>query len=158
MNSRSLVAWLACMAAGFFAGCADVSPASYSVGSVGQVNRAVKGTIISVRDVRIQGSESGAGATAGAIAGGAAGSQIGDNGAAHVVGAVGGAVVGALAGAAIEEGSSRQAGVEYVVQAETGAILTVVQGTEDRMRVGDRVLLLYGDRSRLIRDPAAATQ
>jgi len=136
-----------------FAGCADVSPSSYSVGSVGQVNRAVRGTIISVRDVRIQGSQTGTGATAGAIAGGAAGSQLGNDAAAHVAGAVGGAVVGALAGGAIEEGSTRQAGVEYVVETETGAIMTLVQGAEDRMSIGDHVLVLYGDRSRIIRDP-----
>jgi outer membrane lipoprotein SlyB len=80
---------------------------------------------------------------------------MGNNAAAHVVGAVGGAVVGAVAGGAIEEGSTRQTGLEYVVQTETGAILTLVQGSEDRLMVGDHVLVLYGDRARLIRDPSA---
>ena len=135
------------------AGCANVSPSTYSVGSVGQVNRAVRGTIISVREVKIEGSQSGAGATAGAIAGGAVGSQAGNDAATHVVGAVGGAVVGALAGGALEEGSTRQRGIEYVVETETGAIMTLVQGPEDRLQIGDHVLVLYGDRSRIIRDP-----
>lgn len=135
-------------------GCADVSPSTYSVGSVGQVNRAVRGVIISARDVRIEGSQSGLGATAGVIAGGAAGSRIGNDPASHVVGAVGGAVVGAVVGSTIEEASTRQGGMEYVVQTETGAILTLVQGYDGRVQVGDHVLVLYGDRSRVIPDPA----
>ncbi len=157
MSHRVSVALGSCLAIGILSGCADVSPASYSVGSVGQVNRAVRGIVISARDVRITGSQTGSGATAGAIAGGAAGSQFGNNAAANVVGVVGGAVAGAMVGGAIEEGSTRQAGVEYVVQTETGAILTLVQGLADRVQVGDHVLVLYGDRSRLIRDPSWQT-
>lgn len=140
------------------AGCADVSPASYSVGSVGQVNRAVRGVIISARNVRVRGSETGVGATAGAIAGGAGGAQIGNNAATNIVGAVGGAVVGGVVGAVVEERGTRQTAIEYVVETESGAIMTLVQGGEDEMHVGDHVLVLYGERSRIIPDPGRAKE
>lgn len=132
----------------------NISPDTYSVGSVGQVNRAVRGTIISARPVDISGSQSGLGAGAGAAAGGAAGSMIGGNTAVNVIGAVGGAVAGGIVGSTVEETSTQQSGIEYVVQAENGALLTVVQGTPPALLIGQKVLVLYGSRSRIIPDNA----
>ncbi|WP_180283046.1 hypothetical protein [Azospirillum oleiclasticum] len=144
------VAWLGLMAAA----CApNISPDSYAVGSVGQVNRTVRGVIISARPVAIGGTQSGLGAGAGAVAGGAAGSMIGGNVQTNIIGAVGGAVVGGIAGAMIEESATRQTGIEYVVQTENGALLTVVQGSTPALSVKDRVLVIYGSRSRVVPDP-----
>lgn len=140
----------------FFLGCTpNVSPDTYSVGSVGQVNRAVRGEIISVRMVQISGAQSGVGATAGAAGGAVGGSMIGGNSRANLLGAIGGALVGGIAGAVAEEGTTRQAGVEYVVQAENGALLTITQGSDEFFRIGDKVLVLYGAKSRVIADPLA---
>ncbi|NYZ15303.1 hypothetical protein HL658_22415 [Azospirillum sp. RWY-5-1] len=136
------------------AACApNISPDSYAVGSVGQVNRTVRGVIISARPVAIGGTQSGLGAGAGAVAGGAAGSMIGGNVQTNIIGAVGGAVVGGIAGAMIEESATRQTGIEYVVQTENGALLTVVQGSTPALSVKDRVLVIYGSRSRVVPDP-----
>lgn len=135
-------------------GCvSDVSPASYSVGSVGQVNRVVRGVVISTRTVQIAGT-TGLGASSGAVAGAAAGSTIGNSDASSVAGAVGAAVVVGLVGAAIEENATKQTGIEYVVETDTGAVLTLVQGVGDeQINVGERVLVMYGERARLIRAP-----
>lgn len=135
------------------AGCAaNVSPNTYSIGSVGQVNRTVAGTIVSARPVSIDGT-TGGGAMAGGGAGAVAGSSIGGSGRANVIGAIGGAVVGSIAGAAIEHRASMQDGVEYVVQTTNDNMMTVVQGAVPVFSVGQRVLVLYGSPARVIADP-----
>lgn len=67
----------------------------YDTSAVGEVNRAVKGTVVSVRQISIA-SNNGAGTLIGGAAGGVAGSMIGGSDTAHILGAIGGAVVGAL--------------------------------------------------------------
>ena len=136
------------------ASCApNVSPSSYSVGGVGQVNRAVRGKIVSVRIVDIQGTQSGLGAGAGAVAGGVGGSNLGGGTRQNIIGAVGGAVVGGIAGAVIENEATKQKGVEYVVETENGSLITVVQGANDPPFVeGQKIIVLYGQQSRIIAD------
>lgn len=134
-------------------GCAkDISPHTYSVGSVGQVNRTVAATIISAREVDIAGT-AGTGATAGTMAGAVAGSSLGGNARGNIVGAIGGAVVGGIAGAAIEAGATRQKGIEYVVETSNGNLMTIVQGASPSFYLGQRVFVLYGSPSRIIEDP-----
>lgn len=136
-------------------GCAsNISPKSYSVGSVGQVNRTVAATVISVREVEISGTSS-LGGTSGAIAGGIAGSSIGDSGRENAIGAVAGAVAAGLAGAVIEEGLTKQKGVEYVVETDNGNLMTIVQGNTTMFREGQKIFVLYGSPSRIIADPRA---
>lgn len=134
-------------------GCAaNVSPNTYSVGSVGQINRTVAGAVVSARQVTIDGT-TGGGALAGGGAGAIAGSSMGGSGRANAIGAIGGAVVGSIAGAAIERGSSRQVGMEYVVQTINGNMMAIVQGATPAFTVGQPVLVLYGSPARLIADP-----
>lgn len=137
----------------FLTACApNVRTDSYSVGSVGQVNRTVSGSVISVRPVSIDGTRGGGAAAGGAI-GGVAGSTIGGSSEAAVIGAIGGLLVGAIAGAAGERAASNTTGLEYVVQTENGNLMTVVQGPEPVFEVGRSVLVLYGSPSRVIADP-----
>lgn len=131
---------------------ANVSPDTYSVGSVGQINRTVAGAVVSARQVTIDGT-TGGGALAGGGAGAIAGSSLGGSGRANAIGAIGGAVVGSIAGAAVERGASRQVGMEYVVQTINGNMMTVVQGVTPAFTVGQSVLVLYGSPARLIADP-----
>ncbi len=130
----------------------NISPDSYAAGSVGQVNRAVRGKIISARMVDILGSQSGIGATSGAAAGGVAGSAIGGATRENIVGAIGGAVIGGIIGSMAEEGATRQQGMEYVIETDNGSLITVVQGIEPSLNVGDKVIVIYGQRSRVIAD------
>lgn len=130
----------------------NVRPDSYGVGSVGQVNRSVRATVISVRAVSVDGTRGG-GAAAGGAAGALAGSFAGGSDRANLVGAVGGLVVGSIIGAAAERGMSQQEAMEYVVETTNGNLLTLVQGLDHMHVVGERVLVLYGSPSRLIADP-----
>jgi len=137
----------------FLSSCAsNISPKTYSVGSVGQVNRTISATVISVRDVDISGT-SRLGGGVGAAAGGIAGSNMGSSGNDALLGALAGAVVGGLAGAAIEENGTQQKGLEYVVETENGNLMTIVQGSNTIFREGQKVLVLYGSPSRIIADP-----
>lgn len=136
------------------AGCAsNISPQTYSVGSVGQVNRTVAATVISVREVNVAGT-TGVGGAAGTATGAVLGSSIGGNdGRSNIVGAIGGAVIGGIAGAAIEANATKQKALEYVVETENGNLMTIVQGKDAVFAEGQKVLVLYGSPSRLIADP-----
>ena len=137
-------------------GCApNISPDSYAVGSVGQVNRVVRGIIISARSVDISGT-SGVGTATGFAAGAAGGAALGGDPAGMALGAIGGAIVGGVAGAMTEEALTSQMGMEYIVETERGALMTVVQGSDNPLSVGQKVLVVYGTRSRIIPDPKDA--
>lgn len=127
----------------------NISPDSYSVDSVGSVTHSVPGTIVSFRPVNVEGTNQ-AGGLVGTLAGGVAGSAIGGNSRANALGAIGGAVIGALAGSAIEKGVTSQSGIEYIVKTETGELLTLVQGPSPAFTVGQKVMILYGKRARII--------
>jgi len=137
------------------AGCAqNISPQTYSVGSVGQVNRTISATVISVREVNVAGT-TGVGGSGGTALGAVAGSSLGSSGRDNLAGAIGGAIVGGLAGAAIEGNATKQKGMEYVVETENGNLMTIVQGADNVFITGQKVLVLYGSPSRLIADPRA---
>lgn len=137
-------------------GCAsNISPQTYSVGSVGQVNRTVAGVVVSAREVDVAGT-TGVGGGAGTAAGVVVGSAVGGNNSrSNIVGAIGGAIVGGLAGSAIEANATKQKGMEYVVETENGNLMTIVQGVSPLFAEHQKVLVLYGSPSRLIADPRA---
>jgi len=122
------------------------------VGSVGQVNRSVPGTIVSARQVTIN-TNTGSGGAIGGVAGAVAGSSVGGGARTNALGAIGGAVAGALVGSAIEQSGANQPGMEYVVSTTNGTLLTVTQGPEPRFQENDKVIILYGSPARIIRDP-----
>jgi outer membrane lipoprotein SlyB len=103
------------------------------------------GTVESVREVKIEGTKSGIGSTAGAVVGGVAGSDVG-GGKGQIVGGVIGAVIGGVAGAAVEEGTTRQKGVEITVKLDGGRLIAVTQAAEEKeiFQVGERVRILSG--------------
>ncbi|MBP7509804.1 MAG: hypothetical protein KA807_18470, partial [Prolixibacteraceae bacterium] len=70
----------------------------------------------------------------------------------NIVGAIGGAVIGGIIGSMAEEGATRQQGMEYVIETDNGSLITVVQGIEPSLNVGDKVIVIYGQRSRVIAD------
>ena len=121
----------------------------YATSSTGEVNRAVRGTVVSVRQVTVQ-SNNNAGTLIGAAAGGVAGSTIGGGDTAHILGAIGGAVLGGMAGDATQGVLSKQGGYEYVIQLENGSLITVTQGTDVLLTPGQKVLVLYGKQARVI--------
>jgi outer membrane lipoprotein SlyB len=107
------------------------------------------GVVESVREVRIEGTRSGVGATAGAIIGGIAGSSIG-HGRTAQVGSVVGAVAGGVAGQAGEQVATGKTGLEITVRLDSGQLIAIVQEADEAFRPGDRVRVLRGhDASRV---------
>jgi outer membrane lipoprotein SlyB len=134
-------------------GCASkISPQSYSVGSVGQINRTIAAVIISAREVDVAGT-TGTGGGAGTALGAVAGSSAGSSGRDNLAGAIGGAVIGGLVGSVVEANATKQKGMEYVVETDNGNLMTIVQGTSPVFEMGQKVLVLYGSPSRVIVDP-----
>ena len=111
------------------AGCASqIGANQYDSAAVGSVNRVLKGTIVSVRQIKVADSDNSAGTAIGGIAGGAAGNLA-------------------------QRGLSSQTGYEYVVQLDNGGLVTVTQGSDVLLGVGQRCMVLYGsgsDRARVV--------
>ncbi|WP_372523556.1 glycine zipper 2TM domain-containing protein [Sulfuricaulis sp.] len=101
------------------------------------------GVVELVRVVKIEGTKSGVGSLAGAAVGGVAGSEIG-RGKGSIVGSVLGAVAGGVGGAAVEEGTTRQKGIEITVKLDSGRMIAVTQAPDEEFKVGDRVRILSG--------------
>jgi len=100
-------------------------------------------TVMSVRQVRIEGTRSGLGALTGAAVGGLAGHASG-GGRGTDIATVAGAVVGGLAGAAVEQGATRQDGIEVTVQYDNGRLSAITQALDETFKVGDRVMVTSG--------------
>ncbi len=125
-------------------GCAGgVGGKDYSRGQTRAVQEIQMGVVQSVREVNIEGTKTPIGAGAGAVVGGVAGSTVG-SGKGSVVGAALGAVLGGLGGAAVEEGTTRQKGVEITVRLDSGRMLAITQAADEQFRIGDRVRVLSG--------------
>ncbi len=123
-------------------GCASgLGSRDYSRSQVRGAQEVRMGVVVDVRDVNIEGTKTPIGAGAGAVVGGIAGSQIG-RGNGSIAGAVLGAVAGGLAGSAIEEGVTRQKGLEITVRLDSGRTIAVTQGADEYFRPGDRVRVL----------------
>ena len=115
----------------------------YTRTQVRGVQEVQMGVVESVREVRIEGTKSGVGTLGGAAVGGIAGGQIGQ-GRGSTVGSILGAVAGGVAGSAIEEGSTKQKGLEITVKLDGGRIIAVTQAADEFFRVGERVRILSG--------------
>lgn len=125
----------------------------YETSGAGNVNTVSEGVIISARPVIIATENGDVGQLAGGIIGGVAGGQIGDSALTQTIGAVGGAVLGGYLGGKAQEGLSRQAGLEYIVKLDSGKTITLTQGDDVKLSVGQSVYVLdadYGERARII--------
>lgn len=140
-------------------GCAPrIGGSNYSVRGVGEMSDTKRGVIVSARPVTIAAktaereNEPGAGALAGGLAGGvAAGSLIGQ-GRGSLAAAGVGALAGAIGGHFIEKGLSDQEGFEYQIRLDEGRLVTMAQGADPVLRVGQRVLVITSgkDRGRVV--------
>jgi len=125
------------------AGCASgLGSGDYERTEARRAYEVKMGTVVSIRNVQISGSQSGVGTASGAVVGGVAGSTMGE-GKGSVVGAVLGAVAGGVAGSAIEKGVTKKPGLELTVRLDSGRTIAVVQeDTGESFRVGDYVRVL----------------
>ena len=141
---------------GFLSGCSLHSGSAYEQSEMGAPAYFKKGVILSVRDIKIKGKESGVGAVAGAATGGLAGSTLGDNTATRALGALGGAVVGGLVGNTAEKLITGGNASEFIVQPDKGEPYSLVQVNDENLRVGDRVLIMESEKLRIVRDNTTA--
>jgi outer membrane lipoprotein SlyB len=140
MNRTSLLVvptLIACLA-----GCVTVDPNVVSIHETQRMSTVQEATVLSVRPVTVDGSQSGAGAVAGSMIGSVAGSSVGgyrDS----FIGSILGAVAGAVVGNAVERNATRQDGVELTLQLRNGDKRLVIQGNgNEYFQPGDAVVVI----------------
>jgi len=133
------------------AACVNDGVGKYRIQSIGNAQRSVAAIVLSTKPVIIAKATSGAGANAGGALGGAIALDNSDSATAIVAGIVAGAVIGNL----VEAQGNTYEGTEYLIESETGLLLTVAQvnGNNEIFSKGDKVVLVYGYPHRLIKDP-----
>lgn len=150
MTKRTM--WVAAaVLAALLSGCAGLGSGSYTREQARREQTVRMGVVESVREVKLEGTRSGAGAAAGAVAGGIGGSTIG-HGTGSGVAAVLGAVAGGVAGHLIEQGVTARRGVEVTVKLDNGSMVAITQEADETFRPGERVRILSdGATSRVTR-------
>ena len=140
------------------AGCATSSTNTYDEGDVGRILRTEKATVVSSREIDIEGNPSAVGPIIGGAAGAAGagfGFRDGNAGLAAVIGGLLGAGVGYL----VEKQTLSGEGFEYVVEMPDGKVVTLVQNREsDAQPIADGtpVIVQFGrDYVRIIEEPVA---
>ena len=152
--NRTLTTIAAVAALAGLGACTTTSPDVVSRGDAQRLSTVVDATVISVRPVVVDGSQSGIGATAGGVVGGVAGSSVGGR-RDGIVGGVLGAVVGGVVGNAVERMGTREEALEILVQLRNGERRSIVQARGSESIVpGDAVVIVTtGGKARVTRAP-----
>lgn len=134
--------------------CSTTSPDVIQRADAQRMSQVQDATVLSVRAVTVEGTQSGGGAAAGGVIGGIAGSSVGGYREGIVAGVLG-AVVGAVAGNAVERMSTREEAVEVLVQLRNGERRAIVQAKAgETLKAGDAVILVTtGGKVRVTRAP-----
>lgn len=137
------------------AACATSSPDIIQRGDAQRLSEVVDATVLTIRPVTVDGSQSGVGAAAGGVVGGIAGSSVGGRREGAIVGVLA-AVAGAVAGNAVERMGTREEAVEILVQLKNGDRRAIVQAKGSEILVpGDPVILVTtGGKVRVTKAPA----
>ena len=146
---------LGLMAALLLAGCASSNPDVISRNDAQRLSTVVDATVLTVRPVTVDGSQSGAGAVAGGAVGAIAGSSVGGRRESAAIGLLG-AVAGAVVGNVIERSSTREESLEILVQLRSGERRAIVQAKgSESFNPGDAVIIVStGSKVRVARAPA----
>ena len=134
--------------------CSTTNPDVVQRGDAQRLSLVQDATVLSVRPVVVDGTQSGIGGTAGAVTGAIAGSSVGGRREGQVVGVIG-AVVGAVVGNAIERSATREEAVEILLQMRNGERRSVVQAKgQENFTAGEPVILTTtGGKTRVTRAP-----
>lgn len=137
------------------AACATSSPDIIQRGDAQRLSEVVDATVLTIRPVTVEGSQSGVGAAAGGVVGGIAGSSVGGRREGAIVGVLA-AVAGAVAGNAVERMGTREEAVEILVQLKNGDRRAIVQAKgSEILLAGDPVILVTtGGKVRVTKAPA----
>lgn len=151
---KILIAAAAALALG---ACSTTSPDVIQPGDAQRLSQVQDATVLSVRSVTVDGSQSGIGGTSGAVIGGVAGSSVGGRREAIAVGVLG-AVAGAVVGNVIERSATREDAVEILLQLRNGERRAIVQAKgSETLNAGDAVILVTtGGKTRVTKAPGVA--
>lgn len=154
--TKTLIAAAAALA---LAACATSSPDVVQRHEAQRLSQVQDATVLSVRPVTIDGSQSGTGAVTGGLLGGVAGSTR-SSGREQAAIAVVGAVAGAVIGNTVERAATKEDGVEILVQLRNGERRAIVQGRgNETLNPGDPVILVTsGGKTRVTRAPAVVPE
>ncbi|MCU7372129.1 glycine zipper 2TM domain-containing protein [Paucibacter sp. O1-1] len=136
------------------AACSTTSPDVVQRGDAQRMSQVQDGTVLSVRPVTVDGSQSGVGGVAGGVVGAIAGSNVGGRREGQIVGVLG-AVAGAALGNAIERNVTKEDAVEILVQLRNGERRAIVQAKgNETLNPGESVILVTtGGKTRVTRAP-----
>ena len=153
---KRMVLWVVLAMVGWvLAACASSSPDVIQRGDTQRMAKVDDGVVLSVRNVVVDGSQSGVGAAVGGVTGAIGGySASGVRREGQVLGILG-AVAGAAAGNALERMATREDAVEILVQLKGGERRAVVQAQgNETFAPGDAVILVTtGNKVRITRAP-----
>ena len=137
--------------------CSTSSPDMVQRNDAQRMSQVQDATVLSVRPVTVDGSQSGVGAATGAVIGGVAGSTVGGSREGIIVGVLG-AVLGGVIGNAAERSGTREEAVEVLVQLRNGERRSVVQARgAEVLSPGELVILTTtGGKTRVTRAPRGA--
>lgn len=136
------------------AGCTTTSPDVVQRADAQRLSSVMDATVLSVRPVTVEGTQSGMGSVAGGVVGGVAGASVGGRREGIIVGVLA-AVAGAVAGNAIERSGTREDAVEILLQLHNGERRAVVQARgNENLQPGDAVILVTtGGKARVTKAP-----
>ena len=159
MPRSTLPLALAAALAFTLAGCATSNPDVISRNDAQRLSTVVDATVLTVRAVTVDGSQSGAGAVAGGVVGGIAGSSVGGRRESAAIGVIG-AVAGAVIGNVIERNSTKEESLEIMVQLRNGERRAIVQAKgAEAFQAGDPVIIVTtGSKVRVARAPVITPQ
>jgi outer membrane lipoprotein SlyB len=134
--------------------CQTSSPDVIQRGEAQRMSQVQDATVLTIRTVTIDGSQSGAGGLTGGVVGAVAGSSVGGHRENVVVGVLG-AVAGAALGNAIERSATKEEAYEITVQLRNGERRAIVQSKgQEVLNPGDPVILVTsGGKTRVTRAP-----
>lgn len=137
--------------------CTTTNPDVVQRGDAQRMATVLDGTLLSVRPVTVDGTQSGVGAAAGGVVGAIAGSSVGGRREGAVVGVLG-AVLGGVIGNAAERMATKEEAVELLVQLQSGERRAIVQATAgETLLPGDAVIIVNtGGKVRVMRAPASS--
>ena len=147
MNQSFNIKLIACLVFGavFLTGCNnEYSGDQYTASQVKSVQNVSYGTIIGIRDVKVQQKVGSTGTKTGALGGGVLGGVIGNalgGGKGALIGAGLGALGGGATGYAIGNRNSKLK--EYTIRMDNGNTVAITQGEPPMLQVNQRVAIHY---------------
>ena len=151
MMTKTLLAATIATSAALLGACSTTSPDVVQRGDAQRLANVQDATVLSVRPVTVEGSQSGIGGATGAVVGGVAGSTRSSGKEQAVIG-----VLGAVVGNAIERSATREDAVEILLQLRNGERRAIIQAKAgENFVTGDAVVLVTtGGKTRVTRAPA----